>query len=587
MSNAKEISIMLAERAEYVALELLPNGRKQGKEWVVGNTSGGKGNSLSLCISGEKKGIWSDFATGERGDLLDLWQSTKGISFVQALDEARAFLGVSTPEFVAPKKTFTRPQKPERTSLEGGLLDYLTKTRWITKETLDKYSIKANNKGEILFPIMRNGELLNVKYLTPRKTEGEKNKWRQEADAEPCLFGWQGITEYDRSVVITEGEIDALSLARLGVKALSIPAGANNTQWLEYDYPNLDQFEDIVLMFDMDEAGQKNVIEIAQRLGLERTRVAKLQLKDANEMLTSGLSQELLEAVTEAKYLDPAELKAARDYQDELIDYFEGNLQEEAGKSLPFSSTAEKVKFRTAELSIWTGINGHGKSLLLGYNAIGLIEQKEKVCIFSGEMKPRRTLERMIRQIIGAKAPTPKYIEKAFDFLDGHLWLFDVTGNAKGDRLLEVFTYARKRYGITHFVIDSLMKCGFAEDDYNAQKIFMDKLCDFKNKHNVHVHLVAHPRKGEDEKRASGKMDIRGSGSLTDLADNVFSVWRNKIKEEKLSDGEEVGDAPDALLSCVKQRNGEWEGKIALWFNPDNLRYSDNSSNKCREWLRD
>ncbi len=82
-------------------------------------------------------------------------------------------------------------------------------------------------------------------------------------------------------------------------------------------------------------------------------------------------------------------------------------------------------------------------------------------------------------------------------------------------------------------------------------------------------------------------MDIRGSGSLTDLADNVFSVWRNKIKEEKLSDGEEVGDAPDALLSCVKQRNGEWEGKIALWFNPDNLRYSDNSSNKCREWLRD
>ena len=74
--------------------------------------------------------------------------------------------------------------------------------------------------------------------MTPRKADGEKNKWRQEADAEPCLFGWQGITEYDRSVVITEGEIDALSLARLGVKALSIPAGANNTQWLEYDYPN-------------------------------------------------------------------------------------------------------------------------------------------------------------------------------------------------------------------------------------------------------------------------------------------------------------------------------------------------------------
>lgn len=596
MANAKEVSSMLANRAEYVAMHLLPHGRRQGKEWAVADVSGKKGDSMKVCIAGNKAGVWSDFAAGQVGDLLDLWASVKGLSFIQALTEAKEFLGVRDPEFTAPKKTFTRPSKPVRNDLQGDLLGYMENVRKIHTKTLAKYNIRSNDKGEILFPILRNGELINIKYLTPRKADGEKNKWRQEANAEPCLFGWQGIDENARQVVITEGEIDCLSIATLnefdgvsGLNALSIPAGANNLEWLEYDYPNLDQFDDIVLMLDMDEAGQKNIGDIAQRLGLERVRVAKLPKKDANEMLVAGMYGGIIRAITEAKHIDPAELKAAKEYESELIDYFNGNLHEEVGKSLPWSNTREKVQLRPDELSIWTGINGHGKSQLLGYTSIGLINQGEKICIFSGEMKPRRTLERMVRQILGTKTPTDKAIKMAFDFMDGHLWLFDITGTAKTDRLIEVFTYARKRYGITHFVIDSLMKCGFTEDDYNAQKKFVDRLCDFKNEHNVHIHLVAHPRKGDDEKRAPGKMDVKGSGSLTDLADNVFTVWRNKKKEDEAAaaEGEDVSDKPDAILFCNKQRNHPegWEGKIALWFNPESLQYYDNSRSHHQQWI--
>ena len=601
MANAKEISNMLSDKAEYVAMHLLPNGRKNGKEWRVGGVDGKKGDSLGVCIAGNKAGVWSDFATGETGDLLDLWKSTKGLSFIQALTEAKEFLGVRDPEFVAPKKTFTRPQKPARKDLQGDLLGYLTEKRLIPLGTLAKYNIRANETGEILFPILRNGELINIKYLTPRKSEGEKNKWRQEANAEPCLFGWQGISNNARSVVITEGEIDCLSIASLNevenlgeFNALSIPAGANNLEWLEYDYPNLDQFDDIVLMLDQDEAGQKHIHEIAQRLGLERVRVAKLPKKDANEMLVAGMAGGIIRAIREAKHMDPAELKAAKEYESELIDFFNGNLQEEAGKALPWSNTTEKVRLRPDELSIWTGINGHGKSQLLGYASIGLISQGEKICIFSGEMKPRRTLERMVRQILGTKTPTDKAVKMAFGFMDGHLWLFDMTGTAKANRLLEVFSYARKRYGINHFIIDSLMKCGFAEDDYNGQKQFVDLICDFKNTHNVHIHLVAHPRKGDDEKCVPGKMDVKGSGSLTDLADNVFAVWRNKIKEKLVDEGVEedkngnpVESMADTILFCNKQRNHPegWEGKIALWFNPESLQYYDNAKAHHQQWI--
>ena len=84
-------------------------------------------------------------------------------------------------------------------------------------------------------------------------------------------------------------------------------------------------------------------------------------------------------------------------------------------------------------------------------------------------------------------------------------------------------------------------------------------------------------------------MDVKGSGSLTDLADNVFTVWRNKKKEDEAAaaEGEDVSDKPDAILFCNKQRNHPegWEGKIALWFNPESLQYYDNSRSHHHQWI--
>lgn len=59
-------------------------------------------------------------------------------------------------------------------------------------------------------------------------------------------------------------------------------------------------------------------------------------------------------------------------------------------------------------------------------------------------------------------------------------------------------------------------------------------------------------------------MDIKGSGSITDLADNVFAVWRNKDK---------APNEPGAVLQCDKQRNGEWKGKVPLWFDLSSFHY--------------
>ena len=157
-----------------------------------------------------------------------------------------------------------------------------------------------------------------------------------------------------------------------------------------------------------------------------------------------------------------------------------------------------------------------------------------------------------------------------------------------------MFRYVRQKYGIDTFVIDSMMKLDIAEDDYKAQKQFIEQLCDFKNEHNCHVHLIVHPRKGVDEGRTPGKLDVKGTGAITDLADNCFTVWRNKHKQEQIQKLQFAGQTPpedllnqvDALWICDKQRNGEWEGKIGLWFDPRSFQYLNCRHQKLIQYVQ-
>jgi twinkle protein len=184
--------------------------------------------------------------------------------------------------------------------------------------------------------------------------------------------------------------------------------------------------------------------------------------------------------------------------------------------------------------------------------------------------------------------PSPNYIRHIHESLAGKLWLFDVVGTAKTERILEVFTYAYRRYGVRQFVIDSLMKCGIAEDDYRGQKAFVEALCDFKNTYDVHIHLVAHCRKGESEYQPAGKLDVKGTGAIVDLADNAFNVWRNKAKEEAMAKPNPdpgTTNKPDAILHCHKQRNGEWEGKLPLWFDRPSMQFISSPSGEPYRYI--
>ena len=89
MSNWNEISYRLAQEAEAIAGMLLPNGKRLGPEWVAGSVQGEAGDSLKVRITGNKAGVWKDFAEGSGGDLIDLWAATRSTSLKEAFQQAR------------------------------------------------------------------------------------------------------------------------------------------------------------------------------------------------------------------------------------------------------------------------------------------------------------------------------------------------------------------------------------------------------------------------------------------------------------------------------------------------------------------
>lgn len=566
--NAHELSQLMADRAADIAEYLLPNGKRAGQEWKVGSVDGEAGKSLSVRIAGAKRGVWKDFSGGAGGDLLDLWASCRGLSTAEAMREAKAYLGIRDTMPERPlRPAYKRPERPAVQAPKAGALEWLV-SRGLTAETIAAFKIAEQlraGKTYAVLPYLRDGELVNAKY----RNVADKKDMRQAGGAEPCLFGWHLIDPKERTVAICEGEIDAMTLHQVGIPALSVNAGAGNHQWIDSDWERLERFSEILLCYDNDDAGQKGVREVANRLGLERCKIVRFDgAKDANEYLQSGACGEDFDhCIRSAQPFDPEELRSMAEFWGGVKALFYPAHDAITNPVLSFCGVPQFwFEFRPGETTLWTGYNGHGKSLLLSQVLIGIMQHGERICVFSGEMKPEQQGKRMAKQLGGVDRPTVPFLDFMGGWLRERMWVFNLVGNASIDRLIEVFGYGYRRYGIRHFVIDSLMMTDVPEDGagaMSAQKEAMRKLTTFTRSTGAHLHIVAHPRKGQDEKRAPGKMDVAGSGNLTNGAENVFSVW-----SAQKQDGEEANDEWDACLELFKQRNGDVQHKkLGLYYN--------------------
>ncbi|WP_375677030.1 toprim domain-containing protein [Bartonella sp. AP88XZML] len=693
MSTIFEIKQKLISQADRIAEMLLPQGHKRGNNWIVGNTRGEAGQSLSICLSGSKAGLWYDFAEGTGGDLLDLWCEVKGISLSQALEEARATLNLTRPKpFMAPHRSYRRPPVPTGQSPQNLVKNYLHEERHIPLEIIKRYRIGEDGE-KIIFPFYKpDGTLALVKERLAQA--GAKTK-PTASQCEPILFGWQALypTNYpathtpqqafqhtpqqqgpstnptstqasqntastnptstqasqntastnpastqpsqntastnptstqasqntastnpastqasqntpstnpasththqqapfpifsstNRIIVITEGEIDALSLAAYGYPAVSVPFGGGSGgkhNWIENEFDHLESFETIFLATDMDKPGEEAAREIASRLGRHRCYRVRLPLKDANDCLTTGIDKATIKAAfSSAQSFAPEGLRRASDYKDQVIGLFWPEPEKHLGYTVPYPKLKDKLHFRPAELTLWSGASGAGKSQLLSDCIPHWIAQKSRLCLASLEMKGEQSLRRLTKQTGGLEQPTKETIERILHFLDEGLILYEHVGKSSVDTLLDVFDYCRARYGCDQFIIDSLMRLGIASDDYARQEQAVYKMVDWAVLNSVHIHLVAHARKGGLDKDIPSTEDIKGASEIGANAFNIITIWRNRPLEDKIfaaslaQEKADLAKRPGVIMNIAKQRSGDFEGKIGLWFDPQTYRY--------------
>lgn len=254
---------------------------------------------------------------------------------------------------------------------------------------------------------------------------------------------------------------------------------------------------------------------------------------------------------------------------------------------MPWPTAADSFSFRPGEVTVWAGSNGGGKSLMTGQVALGLIKQKQKICIASFEMKPKMTAKRMVRQFAGKSLESNNYVQTPREqkieallrfktFIANNMYVYDQQGTVDAKRIEALVWHCATKLEIDHVFIDSLMKCVPGEDAYNDQKNFVDKLTSLARDHDIHIHLVHHIRKLSNEEVRPSKSDLRGSSAITDQVDNVLIVHRNKRKEHARESGKDYDEMdPDAYLMCEKQRNGEGEPWFDLWYHKDSQQFLD------------
>jgi twinkle protein len=167
--------------------------------------------------------------------------------------------------------------------------------------------------------------------------------------------------------------------------------------------------------------------------------------------------------------------------------------------------------------------------------------------------------------------------------LQDKLWIYDQMGEVSPDRILGVVYYAAEKFGVQQIILDSLMKIVTDEsgnDAHNAQKKFVNQLCAAAQELNIHVHLVHHSRKRDDERQRPTKQDAKGSGAIVDQCDNFISVFKIPRKDGVEDEG------PTHCLYVDKARHQEWEGTIALWLHDGSLQFMEAERARAKEYVR-
>lgn len=396
------------------------------------------------------------------------------------------------------------------------------------------------------------------------------------------LWGQHLYPAGGKRLIITEGEVDCLSLAQvfnLKWPVVSIPSGVNSAkQALLDNMEYVNSFEEVVLAFDNDDPGRASFSECAPLLSPGKVKAFNyqgLELKDANEFLQGGQAVLLAEGVFKALPYRPDGILSGKELESAFFE------EEPDGFSTPYPMLDSLTYgVRKGELWLFTAGSGIGKSTLV--HEIGcdlLVRHHQNIGVMALEESKRRLAKRypsiylsVPLHLPGMMSKVPKdKLQEAFDHTtgSGRFWMYDHWGSKDIDTIMSKLRYMALGCKCDFIIIDhiSIVVSGLDEIAESERKMldkFMTSLTSLISETDVGILAVVHlkrPQQGKSfgEGREPVLTDLRGSGGLEQMSFTVISLNRNQMSE----------NSNESWIRVLKNRT---IGKLGV---ADTLEYSE------------
>jgi hypothetical protein len=422
-------------------------------------------------------------------------------------------------------------------------IEYM-KSRGISEAITRKYEITVQKDDEniLVFPFKdENSNLQFIKYRNINPDRKGSKEWC-EANCKPILFGMNHCNLDNKTLVITEGQIDSLSLSECGIEnAVSVPNGALGFTWVPYCWEWMNKFETLIVFGDFENGSMTLLEDLKKRFKGSIKAVCEkdyLGCKDANQLLKKHGKRAVINAVHKAELIPIARVKQLADVK--AVDIY----------SLPkITSGIKEIDkllggFYYGQLILLSGRRGEGKSTFMSQLIAESIEQDNPVFIYSGELNdfyfkrwldlqlagPKKLI--MTRDSKGFEYPTitKSTVDKISEWYRNKAFIYDnnVIEDNEMDDLLQIIEKSIMQYGIKLVCIDNLMTAldvAMSDDLYRAQSKFVGKLAKMAKQYEVVIILVAHPRKQSLELTND---DVSGSSDITNRVDIVMNYTTKK-----------------------------------------------------------
>ena len=360
------------------------------------------------------------------------------------------------------------------------------------------------------------------------------------------LFGQQTFAAGGKYITITEGEIDAMAAYEMngGFPAVSIRSGANSAvKDIKASLEYLETFDNVVICFDNDEAGRKAAQEVLPLFSPRKAKVASLPLKDAGEMLKANKVREYTKCWWDAKAFKPEGVVSLGDAN--VWDKFLKRGTEEV-TPLPASFGALNAMMNggiaAGEVTVIGALTSIGKSTMV-YNLVhGMYQESAKKigCVFL-EADVGETVEKLLSVYMGvniADVPTESrdynlYHEKYDELANSDkLHILDHQGALESDELFAKMQYLVKGLDCDIIILDPL-QAAVTSNENGVIDGFMDKCLKLAKQTGVSIIIVSHMRKpNAKDAHDVGEYDLKGSGSINQIAFNTILLSRDKMTED-------------------------------------------------------